>query len=245
LSVGFGGSRIEGDHNGTLAFSFEIEAFVHRETTSIGALTLKTTGHIYSSRGSSMARPNVREQLIDAGLRTLHLHGFNGTGVQDITDAAGVPKGSFYNHFDSKEDMALQALDRYWQNGAERRGLLSDASLDPVERLRRYFRGLSEIAVRQSFQNGCMIGNFSTELSVQSKEVRDRLAEIYAAWSRSIESCVREAEKAGRVQPRLPAATIAAFLLNTWEGAVLRSKVEQDKTPFEQFERVVFASIFT
>jgi TetR/AcrR family transcriptional repressor of nem operon len=192
-----------------------------------------------------MSRPNVREQLIEAGLQTLHLHGFNGTGVQDITDAAGVPKGSFYNHFESKEDLALQALERYWQNGSARRAVLSDSRLDPVERLRRYFRGLSDLAVRQDFQTGCMIGNFSTELSAQSKEARDRLAEIYAAWSRSIESCVREAEKAGRVQPRLPAPTIAAFLLNAWEGAVLRSKVEQDKSPFDHFDRVVFASIFT
>ncbi|MEY9148899.1 TetR family transcriptional regulator C-terminal domain-containing protein [Bradyrhizobium elkanii] len=191
-----------------------------------------------------MARPNVREQLIEAGLETLHLHGFNGSGVQDITDAAGVPKGSFYNHFESKEDLAVQALERYWQNGATRRTLLSDTSVDPVERLRRHFRGLSDLAIRQNFQKGCMIGNFSTELAVHSNEVRDRLAEIYAAWSRSIESCVREAEKAGRVQPRLPAATIATFLLNAWEGAVLRSKVEQDKSPLDQFERVVFASIF-
>ena len=62
---------------------------------------------------------------------------------------------------------------------------------------------------------------------------------------RSIESCVREAEKADRVQPRLPAAVVATFLVNAWEGAVLRSKVEQDKSPLDQFERVVFASIFT
>ena len=192
-----------------------------------------------------MPRANVREQLIEAGLQTLHLHGFNGSGVQDITDAAGVPKGSFYNHFESKEALALEALERFWQNGAARRALLSDASVEPVERLRRYFRALRATVVRHNFQRGCLIGNFSTELSAESKEIRDRLAEIYAAWSRSIESCVREAEKAGHVRPRLPAAAIATFLVNAWEGAVLRSKVEQDKSPLDQFERVVFASIFT
>jgi TetR/AcrR family transcriptional regulator, transcriptional repressor for nem operon len=192
-----------------------------------------------------MPRPNVREQLIEAGLQTLHLHGFNGCGVQDITDAAGVPKGSFYNHFESKQDLALQALERFWQNGAGWRALLGDTKVDPVERLRSHFRALAEAIVLQNFQRGCLIGNFSTELSIQSPEVRARLAEIYAAWSRSIESCVREAEKAGRVQPHLPAAEIATFLVNTWEGAVLRSKVEGDKSPFDQFERVVFASIFS
>ena len=192
-----------------------------------------------------MPRANVREQLIEAGLQTLHLHGFNGSGVQDITDAASVPKGSFYNHFESKEALALQALERFWQNGAGRRALLGDTSVEPVERLRRYFRGLADTIVHHNFQRGCLIGNFSTELSAESKEIRDRLAEIYAAWSRSIESCVREAEKAGRVQPRLPAAVVATFLVNAWEGAVLRSKVEQDKSPLDQFEHVVFASIFT
>ena len=192
-----------------------------------------------------MPKPNTREQLIEAGLATLHLHGFNGCGVQDITSAAGVPKGSFYNHFKSKEDLALQALERFWQNGAGRRAMLGDATLDPVERLRGYFRALSDVAVNHDFQRGCLIGNFSTELSAQSKDVRDRLAEIYAAWSRAIESCVREAEKSGRVRPQLPTATIAAFLLNAWEGAVLRSKVEQDRSPFDQFEQTVFASLFT
>src|SRR6516225_4876557 len=110
-----------------------------------------------------LMKPNHRDLLLDTGLRVLHKRGFNATSVQDITDAAGVPKGSFYNHFESKEDLALQALERYWQNGAGRRGVLSDTSLDPVERLRRHFRGLSDLAVRQKFQKGCMIGNFSTE----------------------------------------------------------------------------------
>ena len=192
-----------------------------------------------------MSRPNVREQLIEAALENLHLHGFNGTGVQDIVDAAGVPKGSFYNHFESKDSLALEALERYWQSGAGRRALLSDTSVDPVERLRRYFRALAEVAIRQNFRKGCMIGNFSTELSVQNKEIRERLAEIYAAWTRALLSCVREAEKAGRVRPRLPASAIAAFLVNAWEGAALRSKVEQDKSSFDQFERVIFASLFT
>lgn len=191
-----------------------------------------------------MPRPNVREQLLKAGLQTLHQHGFNGCGVQEITDTAGVPKGSFYNHFESKEALALEALERFWQHGARRREMLSDPSLDPVERLRRYFRGMADAMVRDDFQKGCLIGNFSTELSAQRKGVRERLSAIFAAWARSLEPCVREAQKAGRAQSNLPASTIAAFLLNAWEGAVLRSKVEQDKLPFDHFERVVFATIF-
>src|SRR5262250_1072578 len=116
-------------------------------------LRTETTGHI-TMKKVSMPRPNVREQLLDAALDRFHALGFNGCGVQEITDAAGVPKGSFYNHFESKEAMALEALDRFWQNGARRREVLDDNSLDPVERLRRYFRSMADAMVRARFRGG-------------------------------------------------------------------------------------------
>ena len=191
-----------------------------------------------------MSKPNVREQLIEAGLKTLLGQGFNGSGVQDIVDAARVPKGSFYNHFKSKEAFAAEVLERYWQAGAVRTAVLRDLTVGPVERLRIYFGALFDAAVGPDFEKGCMIGNFSTELSDQSPEIRERLAAIYAAWTRSIESCVREAQNAKRVRVDLPASAVASFLINSWEGAVLRARVERDTSPFVQFEEVVFAGIF-
>jgi TetR/AcrR family transcriptional repressor of nem operon len=191
-----------------------------------------------------MSKPNVREQLIEAGLKTLLGQGFNGSGVQDIVDAARVPKGSFYNHFKSKEAFAAEVLERYWQAGAVRTAVLRDLTVGPVERLRIYFGALFDAAVGPDFEKGCMIGNFSTELPEQSPEIRERLAAIYAAWTRSIESCVREAQNAKRVRVDLPASAVASFLINSWEGAVLRARVERDTSPFVQFEEVVFAGIF-
>ena len=191
-----------------------------------------------------MPKPSVREQLIEAGLKTLLRQGFNGSGVQDVADAARVPKGSFYNHFESKEAFAAEVLERYWQAGAVRTAVLRDLTVGPVERLRIYFGALFDAAVGPDFEKGCMIGNFSTELPEQSPEIRERLAAIYAAWTRSIESCVREAQNAKRVRLDLPASAVASFLINSWEGAVLRARVERDTSPFVQFEEVVFAGIF-
>lgn len=191
-----------------------------------------------------MARANVREQLIDAGLRTIYTHGFNGCSVQDITVAAGVPKGSFYNHFESKEALALEALERFWEAGTERRAVLSDTSLDPIERLRRHFMMLSEAIIRNHFLRGCLIGNFSSEMAVHD-DFRSRLGEIYANWTAQIASCVEEAAKAGRVRAQAPAASIAAFLVNSWEGAVLRAKVEHNQSALDEFSAVVFSSVFS
>ena len=85
-----------------------------------------------------MPRPSAREQIVQAGLKCLVEKSFNGVGVQDITATAGVPKGSFYNHFESKEALGAEIVERY---GADmrRRELLSNKSIPPLERLRRHY----------------------------------------------------------------------------------------------------------
>ena len=89
-----------------------------------------------------MARPNTREEIIQAGLKCLVEKGFNAVGVQDITDAAGVPKGSFYNHFESKEALGVEIVERYGANQT-RREILTDPTVPPLQRLRRHFDRIS------------------------------------------------------------------------------------------------------
>lgn len=192
-----------------------------------------------------MARHSTREHLIDSGLNTLYRQGFNGSGVQEITAAAGVPKGSFYNHFESKEAFALEVLERFWQGGDHRRALLTDKDVDPVERLRRHFRSLSDAIVRYDIHAGCLIGNFSSELPSQSDLVRERLTKIYADWTKGVETCVDEAKQSGRLRPDLSSADVASFLVNAWEGAVLRAKVERSRAPLDQMDRTAFPAFFT
>src|SRR5258707_15737264 len=106
-----------------------------------------------------MTRPNVRERLLDAGVEIFHRRGFNGCGVQEITDTAGVPKGSFYNHFESKEELGAAIVERYGRNSA-RRAILADKSIPPLDRLRRYFVALTEAYAGQDYGRGCLLGNF-------------------------------------------------------------------------------------
>jgi TetR/AcrR family transcriptional repressor of nem operon len=187
-----------------------------------------------------MPRPSLKEQIVVAALETLHRKGFNATSVQDITDAADAPKGSFYNHFGSKEDLAVEALDRYWQRILGSLKLLSDEKVPPLPRLRAYFSRLSRIASDSDYSSGCFVGNMSVEMSNQSRMVRERLALILAAWTRAITSCVREAQADGSVRRDADAKIIAEFLLNSWEGAVLRSKVDKDAVALDTFEKVTF-----
>src|SRR5215475_2348223 len=145
-----------------------------------------------------MPRPSVKEEIVQAAVKILHQRGFNATGVQDITDAAGVPKGSFYNHFESKEALGAEALERYWQGALNSLEMLKDDSVPPMVRLQSYFRKLSDVGRKAKYRPGCMVGNLSTEMSDQSPLIRERLAAILAQWTRAIEECVRQAQRTGR-----------------------------------------------
>lgn len=195
----------------------------------------KTNGHIHI-----VPRPSAREQIVVSALEVLHRKGFSATSVEDITKAAKVPKGSFYNHFKSKEELAIVALDRYWQRVLNSLDLLSDTKVVPLIRLKRYFRFLNKVTRDAEFRTGCFIGNMSTEMPDQSRMIRERLAMEFTAWSRAIESCVKEAQAEGSIRQDLSANTIATFLLNSWEGAIMRSKVDRSASPLATFEDVVF-----
>src|SRR5579872_5259713 len=103
-----------------------------------------------SVREASMARPSLREKLASSAVDTLHSHGFNGCSIQDITEAAGVPKGSFFNHFENKEDLAIDALHRYLEG--TRSDMLFDESVPPVDRLKNHFTYLSERMLSFGFE---------------------------------------------------------------------------------------------
>lgn len=189
-----------------------------------------------------MPKPNVREEILAAGLETLHRRGFNATSVQDITEAAGVPKGSFYNHFASKEDLGAAVVAIYSEKGAVRRQALADTAVAPLARLRSYFEGLVGWAPHPG-SPGCLLGNFGAELSNQSPAIRAQLGVAFADWRRSLAQVIAEAQRIGELAAADDPDLLAAFVIDAWEGAVLRSKVEQSRAPLDAFLTVVFSKI--
>ena len=200
----------------------------------------KTTGHI-----PVMPRPSLREQLLSAGVDTLHRRGFNATSVQDITDAAGAPKGCFYNHFESKEALAVEAVRAYRERVRKRLAILQEAKLPPLRRLRKYFESMNAAVVEAGFSAGCLLGNFGAELSGQSPPVREQVAEAFDRWSEAIAAVIAEAQKGGSVSRGLPSKVLAEFVIHAWEGAMVGAKVEQDRAPLEQFLKVIFGKVLT
>jgi len=197
----------------------------------------KTTGHI-----DPMAKPNLRDEILTAGLQALHKRGFNATSVQDITEAAGVPKGSFYNHFSSKEELGAAVVGKYVAAGEASRLRLQDRSRRPLARLRNHFEALAAGAENPGAP-GCLLGNFGAELSNQSPIIRERVGEAFAKWRGAIAKVILEAREGGELRDGREPEALAAFVLDAWEGAVLRSKVEQSRAPLDAFLEMVFSTI--
>jgi TetR/AcrR family transcriptional regulator, transcriptional repressor for nem operon len=189
-----------------------------------------------------MPRPSAREDIVQAGLKCLLEKGFNGVGVQGITATAGVPKGSFYNHFESKEALGAEIVERYGAD-TRRRELLADKSIPPLERLRRHYERLNAVFVAAKFQRGCLLGNFSAELSNQSDVIRDGLRRLYERWTKDVEATIAEAQEQGLVSKKAKASDLAAFLLDAYEGALLRARVERDNRSFDRFMTFAFSKI--
>ncbi|HEX4364984.1 MAG TPA: TetR family transcriptional regulator C-terminal domain-containing protein [Solirubrobacteraceae bacterium] len=186
------------------------------------------------------ANPEVRAALLAAGERLIHQRGFNGSGVKDVALAAGVPKGSFYSYFASKDAFVVAVVERYWlsiENGYG--AILSDASVEPRERVVRFFRAMADDNEVRDFTLGCLLGNMALELADGSAEMRRTLAALFARWESVLSECLIEAQARGDIAADRDVRELAATLIEAWEGAVMRGKVEQGRDAYERFEAVV------
>src|SRR5260370_21256361 len=137
------------------------------------------TSLIGKSLWGLVARPAHRETILTEGLRVVQERGFGGASVRDIVRAAGVPQGSFTNHFASKEAFCLEVLDLYFEDvRAVIQSTLRNDSLPPLKRLRAYVDVQIKYLNRIGWQNGCLIGNFSAEASAPSEVIRKRIVDI-------------------------------------------------------------------
>lgn len=190
------------------------------------------------------SNPEVRARLLDKGAEVIHRLGFNGCGVQDITAAAGVPKGSFYNYFDSKDDFAAAILDEYWNNiDATYNTILTDSSISPAARVSKYFSELIGYHERQNFTFGCLIGNLALELAAQSAIARAKLKSLLQTWAKALAACLALAKDQGEVSKTRNHYDLAAVLIQSFEGAVMVAKVEQDGRALQQFGTVVVPTL--
>ena len=181
----------------------------------------------------------MREEILESGVELFLERGFNAAAVKDITDRAGVPKGSFYNHFESKEALAAVALERYGET--RRMGDLADQSVPPVERMRRHFEFLRDEL--PEFTKGCMYGNFGAEVVDHSEPLRKRVKDSWQHWADLLAQAIAQGQADGTIRTSLDPQQTAYYLTSAWEGTLLRARADKSAEAFEVFFAVTFDAL--
>jgi TetR/AcrR family transcriptional regulator, transcriptional repressor for nem operon len=190
-----------------------------------------------------MARVSKKSEIVEQGLQVVLKQGFAQAGVQEIADAAGVPKGSFYNHFASKDAFGAEIVDVYFGRMRPMMAtFLGDTAQPPLARLEAYFDAILAYARSKNGQ-GCMIGTLCAEANGAADVLRDKLNGVLDEWRAPVTACIAEAQKRGDLAPAPDADTLARFVIDAWQGAMIRTKVSRDMEPLETFRSVVFGGV--
>ena len=180
----------------------------------------------------------TREALLHAGMALLTEQGFLSTGIDAVLQQVGVPKGSFYHYFPSKEAFGRAVLERYaaWFAAKLDRWLL-DESRPPLARLEDFVADARAGMVRHAWRRGCLVGNLGQEVTQLPAGFREQLEAVLCDWQARLATCLRAAQQGGSLAATVDCDELAAFFWIGWEGAVLRARLVQDGAPLTTFIR--------
>lgn len=186
-----------------------------------------------------MSRGHTKELLLEIGRKVFLERGYNHAGIECILQEAGVPKGSFYNYFPSKEEFGLQVIDGFAACHEEvLEQHLGNHTIPPLQRLRGYFCYVIDRLGEGNCRKGCLIGNLSQEMADQSERFRARLEEILKTWVARFQACLAEARENGSIPLDTDVRLLAEFWMNAWQGSVMRAKTARSTEPLQTFLRM-------
>lgn len=183
--------------------------------------------------------PTTKERLFNAGADRFHELGYSGCSVQDIVDQAGVPKATFYNHFKTKEAFAIEVVTNYI--ASTRRDILKDRSVTPLNRIAQHFSHLLDSHERNRYDRGCLIVNLTAETSDSIPLLRDTLSASLTEWIDLLADTIREGQRSGEVNTKHEPDKLSRFLIDSYEGALLRMKLTNTKHPLENFYSIAMS----
>ncbi len=188
-----------------------------------------------------MSKEEKKQVIIAKSGDIMYLKGYNATGVQEIADAAGIPKGSFYNYFENKEQYAIELMECYCECGCEdMENLFAMKELTPLARISLMFDTMIEHFTRdEKFTKGSFIGNISQEMGDMSEPISKAAEDQYRRIVEYLKAILQEAREAEEIKDSLDIDKVANFILNSKEGAMVRMKASKDSAPLWVFKDMI------
>ena len=183
----------------------------------------------------------TKTRLLEIGMALIRSESFSGIGINDILKTSGVPRGSFYHYFKSKEAFGLEVAQYYHAQQIEGANqVLREESILPLDRLKAFFRGASEEFKKREYSDGCLMCNLSTELADTNDDFQKMLKVHWTELSSEVANCIALTDRDGIGLSHLTNEEAADWLMNAWSGALVRMKAERSAAPLKLFEKTVF-----
>lgn len=177
---------------------------------------------------------DVKSHILDSGRRIIAAKGFEGVGLNEILRAAGIPKGSFYHYFPSKEGYGRALLERYVANHLERiESVLGAEDVPARERLMRYWSGWANLQCSDRIDEKCLVVKLSAEVADLSDEMRQALRDGTNRVIARLARCMAAGVADGSLPADLVPEACAERLYMLWLGASLLTKLRREPSAID------------
>ena len=188
--------------------------------------------------GISSKHIEKSDYLIEKGLSILWSRGYNGTSINDVVNAAEVPKGSFYFYFESKEDYVVKVLEKYFENKRANiiKDIFNDADTHPKECILNFYKlRVKYIKEKLHCTLGCMGSNMSTEMAEHSEKIRTTILAEERKIRLQVRDVVKKAQDANEITNPIEADKIVDFIEDSFKGMLTSMKETKSSEPLDNF----------
>ena len=176
----------------------------------------------------------TRQRIVELAAPVFNRQGFAGASLRDLIGATGLEKGGIYNHFGSKEQLALEAYDYAFSRVTEGLARSQDGATDAVDRLQRLIQAFAKFARKPAIAGGCPIMNTAIEADDTHPELRDRARESMTLWHRLVGRIVKDGKAEGTFANDLDPYALASTVTSALEGALMLSRLYDDPTHMDR-----------
>ncbi len=195
---------------------------------------------------ATMNQKYRKEDIIAIGGELMRKRGYHATGINDILKEAGIPKGSFYNFFPTKEAFSIAVL--RWYGGRMQRamiGIFQQQGASPMARIQKFYRLMITGNKEEGYRFGCLLNNLSIEVAGLSDVMAEETDRMFQLWLDEIEAVVAVGQQQGEITDQYPARDIAEFIHTSFFGAFARMKSVRDASPLLTVFAITMNSIRT
>lgn len=176
-------------------------------------------------------KSDARERLMDAGHELIWEYSYGSVTIEAICKRASVKKGSFYYFFDSKSDLAVAAIDAWWEERKPHMVEMFRPEVPPLDRIRKYLDFIAQLQLKAYETNGQILGcplfTLGAEICTQDERIRLRIQEILASLLDYFEKAIREAQASGEIEGT-NATLKARLLFSSFEGILTTARLENN-----------------